>query len=285
MTVLPVEHSRSYHRFRFHFENTSSGEIKIYACSDVHFDNAKCDRALFKRHLDYAVKNDARIVIHGDLLCLMQGKFDRRSSKSALLSEDLNSNYIDSVINNCVDFLTPYADRILIISKGNHETAVSDRIEIDILQLLVDRLNRKAGSNVQMGGYAGYYTIQFNFGKARKATHIAYAHGHWGGVISKGTQSVARYGLIYPQADIILSGHTHDSWIVIQPRHVLNPNNNTVKIENQYHIKTGTYKEEFLKGEGWAVEKIGMPKTLGGAMFTINASTKADTSISAQLLT
>ena len=34
-------------------------------------------------------------------------------------------------------------------------------------------------------------------------------------------------------------------------------------MEPQLHIKTGTYKEEFAAGIGWAVERITMPKSLG----------------------
>jgi len=66
-----------------------------------------------------------------------------------------------------------------------------------------------------------------------------------------------------PQADIIVTGHTHDSWHVIQPQLRFRQNGETY-IKEQVHIKSATYKEEFNREGGWAVEKIVMPKSLGG---------------------
>ena len=36
------------------------------------------------------------------------------------------------------------------------------------------------------------------------------------------------------------------------------------------HVKTGTYKEEFAEGKGWAVERIAVPKYLGGCFVRVN---------------
>jgi UDP-2,3-diacylglucosamine pyrophosphatase LpxH len=41
--------------------------------SDVHFDNPKCDRVLLKKHLDQALKRNAKVLINGDFFCIMQG--------------------------------------------------------------------------------------------------------------------------------------------------------------------------------------------------------------------
>jgi hypothetical protein len=53
------------------------------------------------------------------------------------------------------------------------------------------------------------------------------------------------------------------------PQLRMNEYKRKVEVRNQWHIKTGTYKEEFENGKGWAVEKIGMPKYLGSCFMTV----------------
>lgn len=270
----------NYHRFEV---ETSQGKKYHYTFSDVHFDNAKCDRELFKRHLDEQKAKGATMNCHGDFFCLMQGKYDPRSNKSALRVSNLSDNYIESVVDEAVDFMLPYAENILMFSLGNHETSVSSRIEFNILKFFVDKLNAKADTKIQLGAYAGYFCITYNSYGRKRVVNFGYSHGNWGGIISKGTQSVSRYGLIFPDADIFISGHTHDGWVMTQPRLTLNKFSNKVDIKNQLHIKTGTYKEEFGSGKGWAVERIAMPKHIGGAEIEINV-TRDDISYTAKLI-
>ena len=258
----------NYHRFEFITNGENS--FKLFMCSDVHFDNPKCNRELFFKHLDKAVKMGAYIAINGDFFCMMQGKYDRRSNKNAILPQHNKDDYFDQVINEAVDLMSPYANRILIMSQGNHETAVSAKAEMNMLKIFIERLNQKNGSNVQRGEYMGYYTISLgNANGGKKVTKIAYSHGHWGGAVSKGTQSVGRYSSMFPQADIVTSGHVHELWVVAEPRYELNTYKQKVEVTNQWHVKTGTYKEEFEGGKGWAVEKIAKPKALGGVMCEI----------------
>jgi hypothetical protein len=215
----------------------------------------------------------------------MQGKFDPRSSKNALLADHIGGNYIEKVVDDAVKFMTPYANNIILISKVNKETSVSSRIEFDILKYFIEKLNFMTGAVVQMGEYGGYYPMTFsnNSGHA-KCVNISYHHGQWGGVVSKGTQGANRFGLIYPTADIFFSGHTHDGWILTIPRLVLNKNKKKVELKNQWHVKTGTYKEEFVDQKGWAVEKIVMPKHMGGALVEFTYRAKEDIKFDIKLL-
>lgn len=263
--------------YRFSIDCKSKDTKYLFSCSDVHIDNIHCNRKLFKQHLDKALELDAMITIHGDFFCLMQGKYDPRSSKSSLMSEHIGGNYIEKVIDDAVNFMLPYANNILLISKGNHETSVSSRMEFDIMKYFLEKLNFKANSNIFMGEYGGYYILNFqNLNGNKKSVNVAYHHGAWGGVVSKGTQGANRYGLIYPSSDIFFSGHTHDGWILPIPRLTLNTYKQKVELQNQWHVKTGTYKEEFVEQKGWAVEKIVMPKFIGGALIEFNYSQKQD---------
>jgi hypothetical protein len=271
--------------YRFSLDCKNKEKKYLYVCSDIHIDNIHCNRKLFKEHLEKAMELDAMIAIHGDFFCLMQGKYDPRSSKSSIMPEHIGGNYIEKVIDDAVEFMMPYAKNIILISKGNHETSVSNRMEFDITKFFLEKLNRLAGSDIYMGEYGGYYVLNFHYNESsKKSVNVAYHHGNWGGVVSKGTQGANRYGLIYPNADLFFSGHTHDGWILPIPRLVLNSSKFKVELKNQWHVKTGTYKEEYLDQKGWAVEKIVMPKFIGGALIEFTYNQKEDIKYDIKLL-
>lgn len=237
--------------------------FKYLLISDVHFDNPKCDRALFFKHLDQAREAGAKVLIFGDLFCLMQGKYDPRSAKSSIRPEHLKNNYLDAVINDTAEKLEPYKDLFLTFSDGNHETSITKRLETSPLERLCDLLNGK-GANIKHMPYMGFVRLFYRMGGGNGRTvNLFYSHGHWGGVISKGTQAAMRYSAMAPQADVIYSGHTHDRNLVEMMRYNVTQSG-TANVRPQYYLKGGCYKEEFDTGSGWAVERIAMPKNLGG---------------------
>lgn len=269
-----IQYQKNYHRFEIECKNKE--KIWLFNSSDWHFDNPKCDRKRLFKDLNEAKEKDALIVITGDLLCLMQGKYDPRRSKSSIRPEHYGDNYIDLVIEDTAEKLRPYAKNILLISEGNHETSVSKRLEADILTRLVERINVLEGTSIKKGAYTGYYTLCFKRATSKRSLHIGYSHGHWGGIISKGTQGVPRYASFMPDCDIMFTGHTHDKWIVTHPRLVREDKKHKVRIKEQYHVKTGTYKEEYGEGSGWAAERIGMPKAIGGCFTEVTFDNKKD---------
>jgi predicted phosphodiesterase len=274
--ILKKSHKYQGNLHKFDFEVDFKEECNFFISSDWHWDNVKCNRELLKSHLDKALKINAFIVVTGDMLCLMQGKYDKRSSKSAVRPEHNVTNYLDVVINDCANFLRPYAKNILLISEGNHETSVSEKHETRVLERLVERVNTLEGTNIQLGNYTGYYKLAFKYKTSKRTLNVGYSHGNWGGVITKGTLSAMRYSAIMPDCELMFSGHTHDGWIMAQPRLRIGKQNNKVIVENQMHVKTGTYKEEFSEGKGWAVERIAVPKYLGGCFLKVNFNNRKE---------
>lgn len=262
-------YKKAHNFHRYEFKTNSNSYVDFLLTSDWHFDNPKTNRMLLFKHLEEAKKRNAKIIINGDMLCLMQGKYDPRKNKSAILPEHNGDNYLDLVINDTAEKLIPYAENIIQINTGNHESSVSDRAETNILMRLVERINLLSNTDIQLGGYMGYISLAFKRATSCKTLNLAYDHGHWGGVVTKGALSVTRHASIFPDADVIISGHTHDAWIMSHPRYVMNYKKNCVEVKKQWHIKTGTYKEEFEKGTGWAVEKIAMPKHLGSCWMRV----------------
>jgi len=240
-------------------------QTRFLLMPDVHFDNPKCNRDQFHKMMKEAVKQDAKVCFFGDFFCLMSGRFDGRRSKSGIRPEYNKNNYLDLVINDAADQLEPYAHNILFMGDGNHETSVRRNCETDVLERLVERVNDRTGAKIVKMGYHGFIRIKFriynNGGTTTKV--MGFHHGTWGGVVTRGTLGANRHGLVMPDADIIVTGHTHDHWSMEVPRFRLKLNGE-VKVENQLHLKVGTMKEEFATDGGWAVEKLVMPKAIAG---------------------
>ena len=98
----------------------------------------------------------------GDYFCCMQGKYDKRHSKSDLRPEHQKGDYFDALVRSELKFLNPYKDNITLIATGNHESSVLKKNEVDLTARLVDGLNAShRGSTVYKGGYGGYVKFEF----------------------------------------------------------------------------------------------------------------------------
>lgn len=233
--------------------------------SDRHWDNPLSDRQLQKKHLEQAVQRGALIMDIGDLFCAMQGKFDRRADKSAIRPEHANNRYLDSLVETAVDWFKPYAKHWLFCSPGNHEAAIQKHHEVDLTGNFVSVLNREAGSNVHRMTYAGWVRFMFTFrGTVRQAHRLYYNHGYGGGgPVTRGVIQTNRMG-VYTDAEIVWTGHTHDEWIMPVARQRLTVAG-AAFIDEQIHVKTAGYKDEFSPMEGYHIESGRPPKPLGAA--------------------
>jgi hypothetical protein len=247
---------------------TASEVQHFFLASDIHLDNPKCDRKLFFSHLEQAKALDARALFFGDVLCLMQGKRDKRGSKSAIRPEHQGANYFDLVFKESADILGPYGQHILMMGNGNHETAIVNHQEIDPLANVVQQMRDRHKAITEHMGYQGwirfvFYKEQGNGIEAVRRCNLFFHHGVWGGLVTKGVMGGSRYASIAPDADIIVNGHNHERSIVSHSCYRLGENGK-VKIIPRFHVQTGTYKQEHEGSNGWAVEKIVIPKSLGG---------------------
>lgn len=236
--------------------------------SDIHLDNPHCQRDLLRRHLKQAQGAGGHALFFGDVLYLMQGKRDRRASKGAIRPEHLGSNYFDLVFSEAAEWLAPFAQTLLMVSDGNHETAVLGNQEVDPLGNVVRILRDRHGALTEHMRYQGWIWITFyrpgtKAGQRTRRIALFFHHGAWGGIITKGTMGGGRYAGIAPDADILVNGHNHERSIVSHPCYRLTSTGKQ-RIAQRWHVQTGTYKEEFQDGAGWAVERIVMPKSLGG---------------------
>lgn len=232
--------------------------------SDVHWDNTQCDRAMERRHLELAVERDAIILDCGDLFCAMQGKYDLRSDKSKVRPEHQKKEYLDALVSTAVDYYTPYAGQLAVIGRGNHEVSIRDRHETDLTDRLVAGLRQKAGAAVVAGGYTQWVVVEVIRQNNRKRRVIWWTHGYGGGgPVTQDMIQAQRQRTYIENADIMLSGHTHDSWCMDTVRLKINTAY-TVERRTVTQLKLPTYKDEYANGSGgYHIQKGRPPKPLG----------------------
>lgn len=228
--------------------------------SDVHWDNPHCDRELYRSHLEEARRRRAGIIDCGDFFCAMQGKYDKRSSKSSIRPEHMAGDYLDRLVDTAAEWLEPYADMFVVMGQGNHESSIRNRHETDLTERLTTRLSIN-GRKVHRGGYSGWVVLRHTDGcHASNTLKLWYIHGYGGGGPVTVDNIQAQRQLAYVDADILVSGHTHDSWTRDFMRVGLDAEWRPVQRLVQY-AKIGTYKDEYGDGShGWHVETGKPPK-------------------------
>ena len=231
--------------------------------SDAHHDSVACDRDLEMKHLLEAKKRGAWIMDIGDLFDCMQGRYDKRSDRSALREEYQHGPYLNRLVDVAAERYAPFAERWLLMSRGNHETAIAKHNDFDLTEQLYARLKPSAPA-LQLGTYAGFVRLRlFRRLESSGCVNIAYHHGFGGSApVTRGVIQSNRMAISYPDANIVWSGHTHTEFYVSIARQRINRQNRVTRDE-QVHIKSPGYKEDTSKGEGWAVEKGFMPGSLG----------------------
>ena len=257
--------SRSVVRVSMTAKKTVGWERWFLLSSDRHHDNAHTDHGMERRHLQEALEKQAGIVDAGDLHCAMQGKFDPRQDRSALREEYQGGDYLDALVRESAKFYQPYAKNWIVIGRGNHEQSILRRHETDLTERTAQAIKMlEPESPVVAGGYGGWVIFRVTRGKNTHIVRLKYFHGAGGGgPVTRGVIQTNRMAVYLPDADIILTGHTHDTWLVPIARERCTARGRLAHDE-QVHIRAGTYKDEYQDGySGWHVETMKPPKPMG----------------------
>ena len=241
----------------------------VLLITDVHWDNPHCNWSLFKEHLDLALERNAPVIDAGDFLCLMQGKYDKRSSKKDIRPEHMTGDYLDAIIRTAADFLEPYKHLLTMRGVGNHESAIQKNHETDMTERLCERLRSKGGI-ARRGGFSGFIRFAVKAAGRNSSHKLWYFHGAGGGgPVTRGVIQTNRQSVYVADADIVFTGHTHDSFMLPIERIRLGTND-TIQQFRQVHIKGAGYKAEFQDGYGgWHVERGGPPKPTGAWLLRL----------------
>lgn len=272
---------------KLRFDTICGWKQDVWVTSDNHFDAISCNRRLLKKHFDEAKARNAYILIIGDWFDAMQGRFDPRRSMDEIRPEYRANNYYDLIVDDSEAFLAPYAENLLLLADGNHETAVEKNASISLTDRLVRGLRSK-GSPVVRGGYGGWvkFLADFSGGKRtgpRRSVNLKYNHGRGSNApVTRGAIDTARQAVYLPDADIVANGHNHQAYCIPIVRERLSAQG-IQSFDIAWYIRTSGYKQDYGDGsKGWAVEKGFGPAPIGGCWIHL-AEDNLKISINCQL--
>jgi len=248
----------------------SNDVVPTLFCSDIHLDSIGCKRDILKKHFDEVKHANGLIFIFGDLLDVMGSYGDRRLQREDIDPQFIQHGrtYLDLVAEYTIEFLKPYAQNIALISYGNHEKTINKFHNHDILRSIVWALNAEPKVNIQLGAYSGY--VFFRMQRANNVnlvTKIIHYHHGFGGSAkrSKGMLDVQIEAIKYPDADILVRGHTHQKWFDPSTARMSVTSKGRIYKDKVKYIQSGSYVDGIGEGKsGWAVEKNFNPTDIGG---------------------
>lgn len=232
--------------------------------SDNHHDSVQCNRDLEEEHLEAALRRHAVVMIFGDVLDAMQGRFDPRRSMDELRPEYRREDYYDFVVYDCAKWYGRYVEQIGLMTDGNHELSVLKNANTDLLGRLVGVLNERGGKIVR-GGYGGWVRLVFTLEEGRQVVkRIKYFHGAGGEApVTRGVIQTNRQAVYLPDADVVINGHSHNHYHVPISRERLTEEGRHY-FDLQHHIRIPGYKQGYGSGvSGWEVTRGGVPKPIG----------------------
>lgn len=254
---LEFEYGKSYKNFEQWFLITS----------DRHFDAIGRTNKLEIDDLKLARDRNAYIIDCGDLFDVMQVTNDKRGSKSQLKGKYAADDYLDRVINDAIDYYSPYADLWAVQFTGNHEYSIERYHNTNLINRFCAGM-KQLGSPVLPNEYRGYIRVLIYRDLKRKNTahqKIVYvSHGKLKSIAerSKGALGVDLKSSYIHDADILISGHNHNSWLI--DKEVRRLQNNDVEVSAvQTHLNIPSYKQADLSGNGYEVMNEMMPKPSG----------------------
>lgn len=193
----------------------------------------------------------------------MQGRIDKRACGDTLRNENKTAAYFDSLVNEAARFYAPYAQNFAVIGRGNHEGTAKKVYGTDLTERLVALLNRDTGSTIHAGGYTHWLRICLSRQKQRLRHVTWWTHGYGGGgPVTQDMIQGQRQRAYIEGADVMLSGHTHDSWSMDCVKVRLN-HNGQVERKPLLQAKLPTYLQDYEQPDGWSHETGKPPKPLG----------------------
>lgn len=270
-------------------ESEFTQNFSIMLMSDVHFDSTVCDLSLFHKHLKYAESHQMPILVAGDLLDAMQGKYDPRRTPEDLKQQYAVNAYYDALVIDVARYLAEYNIPGYILCDGNHETSVRDHSGTDLLHNVAYQLRVEHKKNAVHMGYWGYVDYRFHYNKGNAmASYLQYFH-HGNGYsapVTKSTIHINRQSVWLTDVNLVHNGHTHDCYAIPQPIEKYNKKAHKPYQDTVWFIRTPGYKMSPTtshKTGGFESEHFRGPKSRGCHVLNLTYSHNDD-SIEAEIL-
>ena len=262
------EQSRNIHYVDL-IGDSVNDEWTFVLASDIHWDSPHCERDAWDGVLKRAAAGRQGVMVFGDALDLMEGRYDPRRSRRGVRPEFDHAEYLDAVVDGFADWHSSRLPdgNMFLISRGNHEESVRKNNDTDVLQRVVSRMTHGNRHRIYTGGYGGWIKFRLHMHSSYYGLTLRYHHGAGGApLMSAGVLMTRRHAAVQPDADVVVMGHVHKRWVVSIARERLEAYKNGAKVitDTQWHICTGAFKNDYGDGaEGWAVSKDMPPNDIG----------------------
>jgi hypothetical protein len=237
--------------FEDQFKKSGETLATIMLRSDAHHDSVQGNIELEMQQLDEAKERGALIFDVGDMLDVMQTRFDPRREIGQIKSKHAKYNYLDLVVEQTAIDYAPYAENWVLMGRGNHETAMEKNMQTDLTERLVQHTRHLADGPTALAstGYSAYVKFRFSNHNNESAKVLYMWHGAGGGayVTQNGINS-HRMAQEHPTADLVWTGHVHFPGMNWRERWMFNRRSNKLGTEYQTHIVTPGY---MMAGDGY----------------------------------
>jgi hypothetical protein len=197
-----------------------------------------------KYDLERMAASNCRIGINGDVFDFILPSDLKRFDLDALDRELLQGGLkpIDAAIEMAYEFLKPYAHLIEFIGIGNHEAHVSKRHHIDVMSILLYRLNQLPNVEIKAGGWCGYWNVTLKR-QTRLTNFLMYRHHGAGGAapVTKGIIDFQRMLAWQGDIDALWIGHKHNKFVDLATKMEYRTKRNEARTKQVTCIMTGSY--------------------------------------------
>ena len=202
------------------------GKSIIVPFSDIHYGNKYCKEKEFMKNLEWAYdKPNVVLALNGDLI-----ESKTRSRKGDGIFSQINpQEQLDWAIN----VFKPFADqkRIIAMTNGNHEDAITLETGIDVSAIIAKELGIPYLHN---GGFMNV--------KVGKQSYIIYmTHGSSGATLPYTKSKACRDLSTFIQADVYLYGHVHSKEHATQEVYTVDKRRGVVDTKTLNFVLTGHY--------------------------------------------
>jgi len=265
--------------------------------SDLHADARGFARALFLRDADAAHARGARFLFNGDIFdAILPTDRKRYSRADDTCSEDAQVN---ARVDMVYELLTPYVNDIDFIGLGNHEVSAVKYNSVDLIKLLVDRLNAVRDSGlapIQRGGYQGFLRFWFRAANGSHTHQFVLYREHGKGGASPVTHGVINFSRIFTTflADCYWLGHVHASVVDTTGWTIAPDRAGTIRKTRKLAVITAGYNEGFVQRNlprgcayqsSFPEEKFLVPTGLGSALLHITVPRGNNEDLTTELVT
>lgn len=224
-------------------------EVPIVFLGDVHYGNEDCDWCKFNDYLEWIRKNNAYVILMGDLLevcnpnhmpqTMWNQKIDPTKQKEDMLT------FLDAINENIIGMIS-----------GNHELRIFNQVGIDIVKDMSEELE----TNYLKDG--DYIII-----KTRGPTYtIAAFHGSGGSLTPY--HQLKKALEVYEDMDLIAIGHMHQLFHETKYKYKIE---NGERIKKEIHlIRTGG----FLEYPAYAMRRFMPLANVGAPVVWLNTKEK-----------